>query len=96
MFAYELEKRTNNKVSVAIAHPGVTKSRQSRPYKVTNIRKSAFTYISTNINTGTEPILKAINSKHTSATKTHMHPVFLVFTESPHQKNSTNLFIKMT
>ena len=79
MFAYELEKRTNNKVSVAIAHPGVTKSRQSRPYKVTNIRKSAFTYISTNINTGTEPILKAINSKHTSAKKTYAPSVFGIY-----------------
>ena len=79
MFAYELEKRTSNKVSVAIAHPGITKSRQSRPYKVTNIRKSAFTYISTNINTGTEPILKAINSKHTSAKKTYAPSVFGIY-----------------
>jgi hypothetical protein len=79
MFAYELEKRTSNKVSVAIAHPGITKSRQSRPSKVTNIRKSAFTYISTNINTGTEPILKAINSKHTSAKKTYAPSVFGIY-----------------
>jgi len=79
MFACELEKRTSNKVSVAIAHPGITKSRQSRPYKVTNIRKSGFTYISTNINTGTEPILKAINSKHTSAKKIYAPSVFGIY-----------------
>ena len=70
MFAYELEKRIDSEVSVAIAHPGITKSRQSRPYEVTNIRKSAFTYISTNIATGTEPVLKAIQTKDISAQKT--------------------------
>ena len=86
MFAYELEKRTSNKVSVAIAHPGITKSRQSRPYKVTNIRKSAFTYISTNINTGTEPILKAINSKHTSAQKNICTQCFWYLRKSHNKK----------
>jgi NAD(P)-dependent dehydrogenase (short-subunit alcohol dehydrogenase family) len=86
MFACELEKRTSNKVSIAIAHPGITKSRQSRPYKVTKIRKSAFTYISTNINTGTEPILKAINSKHTSAKKTYAPRVFGIYGKPTTQK----------
>ena len=86
MFACELEKRTSNKVSVAIAHPGITKSRQSRTYKVTKIRKSAFTYISTNINTGTEPILKAINSKHTSAKKTYAPRVFGIYGKPTTQK----------
>ena len=70
MFAHELEKRINNKASIAIAHPGITKSRQSRPHEVTSIRKSAFTYISTNIATGTEPVLEAIKTRDISAQKT--------------------------
>ena len=79
MFACELEKRINSEVSVAIAHPGITKSRQSRPYEVTNIRKSAFTYISTNIATGTEPVLKAIQTKDISAQKTFAPKYFGIY-----------------
>ena len=79
MFAYELEKRIDSEVSVAIAHPGITKSRQSRPYEVTNIRKSAFTYISTNIATGTEPVLKAIQAKDISAQKTFAPKYFGIY-----------------
>ena len=79
MFAYELEKRIDSEVSVAIAHPGITKSRQSRPYEVTNIRKSAFTYISTNIATGTEPVLKAIQTKDISAQKTFAPKYFGIY-----------------
>jgi NAD(P)-dependent dehydrogenase (short-subunit alcohol dehydrogenase family) len=79
MFACELEKRINSEVSVAIAHPGITKSRQSRPYEVTNIRKSAFTYISTNIATGTEPVLKAIQAKDISAQKTFAPKYFGIY-----------------
>ena len=86
MFAYELEKRIDNEVSVAITHPGITKSRQSRPYEVKSIRKSAFTYISTNIATGTEPVLKAINSKHTSAKKTYAPRVFGIYGKPTTQK----------
>ena len=79
MFACELEKRINSEVSVAIAHPGITKSRQSRPYEVTNIRKSAFTYISTNIATGTEPVFKAIQAKDISAQKTFAPKYFGIY-----------------
>jgi len=79
MFAYELEKRIDSEVSVAIAHPGITKSRQSRPYEVTSIRKSAFTYISTNIATGTEPVLKAIQTKDISAQKTFAPKYFGIY-----------------
>ena len=79
MFAYELEKRIDNEVSVAITHPGITKSRQSRPYEVTSIRKSEFTYISTNIATGTEPVLKAIQTKDISAQKTFAPKYFGIY-----------------
>ena len=79
MFAYELERRIDSEVSVAIAHPGITKSRQSRPYEVTSIRKSAFTYISTNIATGTEPVLKAIQTKDISAQKTFAPKYFGIY-----------------
>ena len=79
MFAHELEKRINKKVSITIAHPGITKSRQSRPYEVTNIKKSAFTYISTNIATGTEPVLKAIQTKDISAQKTFAPKYFGIY-----------------
>ncbi|MDA8896682.1 SDR family NAD(P)-dependent oxidoreductase [Acidimicrobiia bacterium] len=70
MFALELEKRTDDKVSITVAHPGITKSRQSRPYEVRSIKKSTFTYISTNISTGTEPIVEAISRSKVSAYKT--------------------------
>ena len=61
MFAIELEnKLKKTSISVAVAHPGVTKSRQSRPYEVKKIKKSFYTYFSTNINTGIAPIIRAI------------------------------------
>ena len=90
-----LKKELVIKYLSAIAHPGITKSRQSRPYEVTNIRKSAFTYISTNIQTGTEPILKAIKSKNIQLKK-HLPQVFWDLRKTQQQKNLTNLFIKMT
>ena len=41
MFALELEnKLKKTSISVATVHPGVTKSRQSRPYEVKKIKKS--------------------------------------------------------
>ena len=61
MFALELGNRlVDVPVSVSVAHPGVTKSRQSRPHDVKRIKKSFYTYFSTNIQTGIAPILKAI------------------------------------
>ena len=61
MFAVELENRLINlPVSVSVAHPGITKSRQSRPHEVKRIKKSFYTYFSTNIATGVAPIIKAI------------------------------------
>ncbi len=61
MFAIELEnKLKKTSISVSVAHPGVTKSRQSRPYKVKKIKKSFYTYFSTNIKTGIAPIIRAI------------------------------------
>jgi len=79
MFAYELEKRIDNKVSVTVAHPGITKSRQSRPHEVSGTRKSAFSYISTDIKTGTDPILEAINRKVVSAQKTFAPRIFGIY-----------------
>lgn len=79
MFAYELEKRTSNKVSITVAHPGITKSRQSRPHEVSDTRKSAFSYISTDIKTGTDPILEAINRKVVSAQKTFAPQIFGIY-----------------
>ena len=56
MFALELENRLKKtSISVAVAHPGVTKSRQSRPYEVKKFKKSFYTYFSTNIQTGDSP-----------------------------------------
>ena len=41
MFAIELEnKLKKTSISVSAAHPGVTKSRQSRPYEVKKVKKS--------------------------------------------------------
>ncbi len=61
MFAIELEnKLKKTSISVSVAHPGVTKSRQSRPYEVKKIKKSFYTYFSTNIKTGIAPIIRAI------------------------------------
>ena len=79
MFAYELEKRIDNKVSITVAHPGITKSRQSRPHVVSDTRKSAFSYISTDIKTGTAPILEAINRKVVSAQKTFAPRIFGIY-----------------
>ena len=79
MFAYELEKRIDNKVSITVAHPGITKSRQSRPHVVSDTRKSAFSYISTDIKTGTDPILEAINRKVVSAQKTFAPRIFGIY-----------------
>jgi len=68
MFAIELEnKLKKTSISVATAHPGVTKSRQSRPYEVKKIKKSFYTYFSTNIQTGIAPIIQAIEEDNVSA-----------------------------
>ena len=68
MFAIELEnKLKKTSISVSAAHPGVTKSRQSRPYKVKKIKKSFYTYFSTNINTGIAPIIRAIEDENITA-----------------------------
>ena len=68
MFAIELEnKLKKTSISVSAAHPGVTKSRQSRPYEVKKIKKSFYTYFSTNIKTGTAPIIRAIEDENITA-----------------------------
>jgi len=67
MFALELGNRlVDVPVSVSVAHPGVTKSRQSRPHDIKRIKKSFYTYFSTNIQTGIAPILKAIEETDVS------------------------------
>ena len=68
MFALELEnKLKKTSISVAAAHPGVTKSRKSRPYEVKKIKKSFYTYFSTNIKTGIAPIIRAIEDENVTA-----------------------------
>jgi NAD(P)-dependent dehydrogenase (short-subunit alcohol dehydrogenase family) len=68
MFALELEnKLKKTSISVAAAHPGVTKSRKSRPYEVKKIKKSFYTYFSTNIKTGIAPIVRAIEDENITA-----------------------------
>ena len=68
MFALELEnKLKKTSISVAAAHPGVTKSRKSRPYEVKKIKKSFYTYFSTNIKTGIAPIVRAIEDVNITA-----------------------------
>ena len=68
MFAIELEnKLKKTSISVSAAHPGVTKSRQSRPYEVKRIKKSFYTYFSTDINTGIAPIIRAIEDENITA-----------------------------
>jgi NAD(P)-dependent dehydrogenase (short-subunit alcohol dehydrogenase family) len=68
MFAIELEnKLKKTSISVSVAHPGVTKSRQSRPYEVKKIKKSFYGYFSTNINTGIAPIILAIEDENITA-----------------------------
>ena len=67
MFAVELQnKLQKTSISVASAHPGVTKSRQSRPYEVKKIKKSFYTYFSTNIQIGIAPIIQAIVEENVS------------------------------
>jgi len=67
MFAIELDnKLKKTSISVSVAHPGVTKSRQSRPYDVKKIKKSFYTYFSTNIKTGIAPIIRAIEDENIS------------------------------
>ena len=68
MFAIELEnKLKKTSISVSAAHPGVTKSRQSRPYEVKKIKKSFYTYFPTNRNTGIAPIIRAIEDENITA-----------------------------
>ena len=68
MFALELEnKLKKTSISVAATHPGVTKSRKSRPYEVKKIKKSFYTYFSTNIKTGIAPIVRAIEDVNITA-----------------------------
>ena len=68
MFALELEsKLKKTSISVVAAHPGVTKSRKSRPYEVKKIKKSFYTYFSTNIKTGIAPIVRAIEDENITA-----------------------------
>ena len=68
MFALELEnKLKKTSISVAAVHPGVTKSRKSRPYEVKKIKKSFYTYFSTNIKTGIAPIVRAIEDENITA-----------------------------
>ena len=77
MFALELEnKLKKTSISVAIAHPGVTKSRQSRPYEVKKIKKSFYTYFSTNIQTGIAPIIQAIEEDNVSAERVYAPKIF--------------------
>ena len=83
MFAFELEnKLKKTSISVATAHPGVTKSRQSRPYEVKKIKKSFYTYFSTNIQTGIAPIIQAIEEDNVSAERVYA-PKFFGFYGQP-------------
>ena len=93
MFALELDNKLQSRdISIGLVHPGITKSRQSRPYEVTKIKKSTYTYISTNIQTGADPVLKAIDDKNINAEKVYALDC-LVFMEVLHYINITNLFI---
>lgn len=77
MFALELGNRlVDVPVSVSVAHPGVTKSRQSRPHDVKRIKKSFYTYFSTNIQTGIAPILKAIKDTDVSPHRVYAPGIF--------------------
>ena len=60
-------KLKKTSISVAAAHPGVTKSRKSRPYEVKKIKKSFYTYFSTNIKSGIAPIVRAIEDENITA-----------------------------
>jgi len=80
MFALELEnKLKKTSISVTAAHPGITKSRKSRPYEVKKIRKSFYTYFSTNIQTGIAPIINAIEDVNASAYKVYAPKIFGVY-----------------
>lgn len=80
MLALELEnKLKKTSISVAAAHPGITKSRKSRPYEVKKIRKSFYTYFSTNIQTGIAPIINAIEDVNASAYKVYAPKIFGVY-----------------
>lgn len=82
MFAIELEnKLKKTSISVATAHPGVTKSRQSRPYEVKKIKKSFYTYFSTNINTGIAPIIRAIEDETITADLVYAPKLFGTYGE---------------
>lgn len=80
MLALELEnKLKKTSISVTAAHPGITKSRKSRPYEVKKIRKSFYTYFSTNIQTGIAPIINAIEDVNASAYKVYAPKIFGVY-----------------
>ncbi len=82
MFAIELEnKLKKTSISVSAAHPGVTKSRQSRPYEVKKIKKSFYTYFSTNINTGIAPIIRAIEDENITADLVYAPKLFGIYGE---------------
>ena len=92
MFALELEKRIDDKVSITVAHPGITKSRQSRPYEVKKIKKSLFTYISTDISTGTNSIIEAIKKVNVSANKTFAPKLFGIYGKPTTMKHNTLVY----
>jgi len=80
MFAIELEnKLKKTSISVATAHPGITKSRQSRPYDVKKIKKSFYTYFSTNIRTGIAPIIGAIEDENITADLVYAPKIFGIY-----------------
>ena len=82
MFAIELEnKLKKTSISVSAAHPGVTKSRQSRPYEVKKVKKSFYTYFSTNINTGIAPIIRAIEDENITADLVYAPKLFGIYGE---------------
>ena len=80
MFAIELEnKLKKTSISVATAHPGITKSRQSRPYDVKKIKKSFYTYFSTDIKTGIAPIIGAIEYENITADLVYAPKIFGIY-----------------
>ena len=80
MFAIELEnKLKKTSISVATAHPGITKSRQSRPYDIKKIKKSFYTYFSTNIKTGIAPIIGAIEDENITADLVYAPKIFGIY-----------------
>jgi len=82
MFAIELEnKLKKTSISVATAHPGITKSRQSRPYDVKKIKKSFYTYFSTDIKTGIAPIIGAIEYENITADLVYAPKIFGIYGE---------------